>query len=486
MRTLEHDWLSKILWGSTFDDFLVSPGWGVATSRKDISLVSKFSENISLNIPLVSANMDTITGARMAVTIAKKGGIGIVHRYLSIADQCQKVEEVKREENFIIEKPYSILPDTTVGEARNIMRKNKVGGLVVVEKSGKLAGILTDRDVRFCSDGECVEKRMTKSHSLITARLSEISLAKAKEMIDKHRLEKLPLVDEDFNLKGLIASRDIQNLEDFPLANKDKNGQLVVGAAIGATGDYLERSAGLIGAGVDVLVLDIANAQSDVARNAVIKFRNRFPDTELVVGNIVLPEAVDAFRDLRVNGFKVGLGPGSACTTRLNTNIGIPQAQAVYNCAMASRVPICADGGIKRNGSIAEALLLGGSSVMLGGRFAGTDETPGLVFPDSMGKQVKAFRGMASREAMYEKLLAEEADDPYEISSRMSPEGIERKVEYKGSVVPIISAMMGNLASTISYMGAMSLQEAKDKFMDHPMRYLIKLSESAKRESWDR
>ena len=486
MRTLEHDWLSRMLWGATFDDFLIAPGWGVATSRKDISLASRFSENISLNIPLVSANMDTITGARMAITMAKKGGMGIIHRYLSISDQCQKVEEVKREENFVIEKPYNISPDTTIGEARNIMRKNKVGGLVVVDKNSRLAGILTDRDVRFCSDDECVEKRMTKSHSLITARLSEISLAKAKEMIDKHRLEKLPLVDEDFILKGLIASRDIQNLEDFPLANKDKNGQLLVGAAIGATGDYLERSAGLLEAGVDVLVLDIANAQSDVARNAVVRFRNRFPDAELVVGNIVLPEAVDAFKDLRVNGFKIGLGPGSACTTRLNTNIGIPQAQAVYSCAMASKVPICADGGIKRNGSVAEALLLGGSSVMVGGIFAGTDETPGLVFPDSTGKQVKAFRGMASREAMYEKLLAEEADDPYETSSRMSPEGIERKVEYKGSVVPIISSMMGNLASTISYMGAMSLEEAKEKFMNHPMRYLIKLSESAKRESWDR
>ena len=486
MRSIEQAWLKRIVRGCTFDDFLIGPGWGVANSRKDISLVSKFSQNISLNIPLVSANMDTITGARTAIAMAKKGGIGVIHRYLSNEDQRQKVEEAKREENFIIEKPYSATADITVGEARNIMEKNKVGGLVIINQDGKLVGILTDRDVRYCSGNETVEQRMTKGHKLITARYSEVSLADVKKLIDENRLEKLPLVDEEFKLKGLITSRDIQNLEEFPLANKDKNGQLVVGAAIGATGDYLERAAELIKAGADVLVLDIANAQSNVGRNAVIGFRKKFPDTELVVGNIVLPEAVPVFEELGVNGFKVGLGPGSACTTRLNTNIGVPQGQAVCSCAMIARVPVCADGGIKRDGSIAEALILGGDSVMIGGMFAGTDETPGLVFPDSTGKPVKVFRGMASREAMYERLRIEEADDPYEISSRMSPEGMEKKVEYKGSVGPIIDAMMGHLASTVSYMGAMSLQEAKEMFMEYPSKYLIKLSESAKIESWVR
>ena len=329
MRRVEHDWLRKMLWGCTFDDFLISPGWGVATSRKDISLVSRFSKNISLNIPLVSANMDTITGARMAIAVAKKGGIGIIHRYLSNDDQCKKVEEVKREENFIIEKPYSIFPDAIVGEARNIMLKNKVGGLVIVDGLGKLVGILTERDVRYCSGAELVRDRMTKVPNLITAKSSEISLAEVKKLMDDHRLEKLPLVDDDFFLKGLITSRDIENLEKFPLANKDKNGQLLVGAAIGATGDYLERSADLIKAGTDVMVLDIANAQSNIAEKAVAEFRKRFPDMELVVGNIVLPGAVKVFNRHGVNGFKVGLGPGSACTTRKNTGIGIPQAQAV-------------------------------------------------------------------------------------------------------------------------------------------------------------
>ncbi|HLC70580.1 MAG TPA: IMP dehydrogenase, partial [Candidatus Nanoarchaeia archaeon] len=350
MRSLEHDWLKQLLWGCTFDDFLISPGWGVAESRKDISLVSKFSQNIPLNIPLVSANMDTITGARMAIAVAKKGGIGIIHRYLSIDDQRQKVEEVKREENFIIEKPYSTSINVTIGEARNIMERNKVGGLVVVDDEGRLLGVLTNKDLRFCNDSDAVGGRM--SPKPITGSPG-ISLSEAKMLLDKFRMEKLPIIDKDRKLKGLITSRDIENLEKYPLANKDSKGQLLVGAAIGATGDYLERTAELIKAGADVIVLDIANAQSDVAKNAVVNFRKKFPGVELVVGNIVLPEAVQIFEQLGVNGFKVGLGPGSACTTRRNTNIGIPQAQAVYNCSIVSRVPVCADGGIKRNGSIA-------------------------------------------------------------------------------------------------------------------------------------
>lgn len=486
MRTLEHDWLRRIIWGCTFDDFIIAPDWGVAKSRKEIALASRFSENINLNIPIVSANMDTITGARMAITVAKEGGIGIIHRYLSIEDQADKVQEVKREENFIIEKPYSIRPDRTIGEATKLMAKNKVGGLMVVDESGKLVGILTNRDIRYCSEIELVSNRMKPLSKLLTANLADISLDKAKILMDEYRLEKLPLIDEDFNLKGLITSKDIENMEKYPLANKDKNGQLLVGVAIGATGDYLERAEELIKAKADVIVLDIANSQSDVALEPVTNFRNKFPSMELVVGNIVISKAIARFKGLNINGFKIGLGPGSACTTRKNTNIGIPQVQAIYDCSQVSSVPICADGGIKRNGSIAEALMLGADSVMIGGMFAGTDESPGLVFRDSTGRKVKSFRGMASREAMYEKLRAEEADDPYEISSRISPEGIEKNVEYRGSVVPIINDIIGNLASTVSYMGAMSLQKAKEMFMEHPTNYLIKLSESAKRESWER
>ena len=479
------NWLAKTVRGSTFDDFLNLPGWGVAESRSDISLASRFSANVKLNIPIVSANMDTITGARMAVAVAKQGGLGIVHRYLNIEDQRKKVEEVKRQEGFVIGNPYSISLDTTISEARMVMGKNKVGSLVVTDENGKLAGLLSSRDVRFADNSQKVCERMKPADQLVTA-CPNITLAEGKELLDRYRLEKLPLIEDGFNLRGLITSKDIENLEKFPLANKDANGRLIVGAAIGATGDYLERATELIKADVDVIVIDIANAQSAVGERAVQEFRKKFPDFELVVGNIVLLEAVRRYQMLGVNGLKVGLGPGSACTTRKNTNIGVPQAQAVFECAFGAGIPICADGGIKRNGHISLALLLGADSAMIGGMFAGADETPGLVFRNSEGREVKRFRGMASREAMYEKLRAEESDDPYAISSRISPEGMEKEVEYRGSVIPIIKEMSGHLASMISYMGARNLREAKKMFMTNPQRHLVKLSEAAKRESFER
>ena len=488
MRTLEHDWLRRILWGCTFDDFLISPLWGVAEHRGGISLASKFSEHITLNRPLVSANMDTITESRMAVAFAKEGGLGIIHRYITIEGQCLEVAKVKREENFVVENPYHISPTASVKEARRLMDKNRVGCLVVINDSRELLGILGSRDVRFSDSLQIVEKRMRPTKELVFAS-PNISLSQAKELIDKHRIQRLPLVDGHdghFFLKGLITSKDIENLEKYPLANKDTNGQLVVGAAIGAMGDYLERAAELIKAKVDVIVLDIANAQSVVGERAVREFKKRFSNFELVVGNIVLPEAVKKFQDLGAHGLKVGLGPGSACTTRRNTNIGIPQLQAIYECSVAAKIPVCSDGGVKRNGHFATALIFGGSSVMIGGMLAGTEETPGKIQPSSSNRKVKKFRGMASREAMHERLMAEETDDPYLVSSRISPEGLEKEVEVQGSATAVIENIVGHLASTVSYMGATSLQEAKQMFMERPSYFLIKLSESAKRESWDR
>lgn len=479
------DWLREMLWGATFDDFLIRPGWGKAKTRKGISLKTKFSQNVSLNIPIVSANMDTITRARMAVAMAKEGGMGIIERYLNIDEQRKRVEEVKREENFVITQPYSISRISTIGQAREVMAKNKVGSLVVVDEDNKLAGILSSRDMRFVEDGSFVSERMTPVDRLVTAR-KETTLIEAKKLLDNHRLEKIPLIDEESRLVGLVTSKDIENLEKYPLANKDANGQLIVGAAIGAVGDYLERTSELVKAKVDVIVMDIANFQSDLGAEAAINFRKKFPSTELVIGNVALPEAVKIYQDLGVNGIKIGLGPGSACTTRRNTNIGVPQAEAIYYCFRNAEVPLIADGGIRRNGHISLALLLGGDSVMIGGLFAGTDETPGLVFRKSTGQRVKTFRGMASREAMYARLRAEESDNPYEISSRISPEGIEKDVEARGSVVPIIREIIGNVASTVSYLGATSLVEAKEMFLKNARRHLVKISESSKRESWER
>jgi len=421
----------------------------------------------------------------MAIAFAREGGIGIIHRYLGIGDQCKKVEEVKRKESSVIENPRSISKGSTIGEARKIMEREKIGCLVVINDSGKLLGLLSSRDVRFASDDQLVAERMKSEKDLITAS-PDVSFSKARQILDRNRLEKLPLVDKDRKLVGLITSKDIENLGLYPLANKDTNGRLVVGAAVGATGDYIERTAELIKIGADVLIMDIANFQSDVGLEAVKNLRSKFPEAELVVGNIVDPDAVKVYQDLGVNGLKIGLGPGSACTTRFNTNIGVPQAQAIYDCARVSDVPIIADGGIKRDGHIASALLLGAESVMVGGLIAGTDETPGLVFRDSTGRKAKIFRGMASREAMYERLRAEEVDDPYETSSKLSPEGLEKKIEYKGSVIPIIREIAGHLASTVSYLGGMSLQEAREIFMKNPRKHLVKLSLAAQKESWDR
>ncbi len=486
MRALEHDWLSKILWGCTFDDFGVLPKKGVVRSRKEISLNTKFSTNIPLNIPLASANMETITRARMAIKHAKEGGIGIIERFMTISDQYEKVEEVKREENYIIPQPYSISQEATIGEARMIMEKNKISGLVIVDDIGRLAGILTSRDVKYCSEVCLVKDRMTRAPEIITALVSEISPANARKLMDENRIEKLPIVDEDFKLKGLITSFDLDNFEKYPLANKDKNGQLIVGAAIGVTGDYLERAEELLRAGADVLVIDIAHGHSENGIEALTACRNKFPDVELVIGNVATPEAVEELQSRGANGIKVGIGPGSVCMTRYYTGIAPPQAESIYRCWRVAKVPLIADGGIRRDGHIVMALLLGGDSVMIGGRYAGTDETPGKSIDKGGGNIVKIYRGMASREAMREKFRAESVDDPFETSARISPEGKEIEVKYMGPVGPIMHDMMGHLASAISYMGVKSLQEAKEKFMNHPMDYLIKLSESAKRESWDR
>lgn len=481
-------WLLKMLKGATFDDFLIRPGWGTAQTRKGISLRTRFSQNVSLNIPLVSANMDTVTGARMAIAMARAGGIGIVHRYLSIEEQCRRVVEVKRAESYIIREPYHIFPNATVEDAVQLMNKHKVGGLMVVtpiDEKLVVEGIITERDVKFCTNTVMVSERMTAFEKLVFID-PDTDFENARKVMDKNRLEKLPIIDKDRVLVGLVTAKDIESFETHPLANKDDEGRLIVGAAVGATGDYIERASELIKAGSDVIVMDIANFQSDVGLSAAYNFRNLFPETEIVVGNVVLPSAVEKYQYIGITGIKVGLGPGSACTTRFNTNIGVPQAQAVYECASVSNVPINADGGIRRDGHAVMALLLGASSVMIGGMFAGTDESPGLVFRDSTGTKVKSFRGMASREAMYERLRAEEADDPYEISSKISPEGIEKKVEYKGSVFPLIADAVGHIASAVSYMGAKSLQEAKAIFMKNPEEHLIKLSESTKVESWHR
>ncbi len=485
--------------GCTFDDFLFSPRFSVLERRdpKTIDLSARFSEHITLKHPIVSANMDTITRAAMAVVQAEEGGLGIIDRGFrggDIAAQVREVEIVKRTQHGVIPDPYTVSPSDRVKDAARMMQKSGVGTLVVVDGARKLQGLLTSRDVRFVAGEKRVSDRMTPLDKLVVHR-GEISLDEAEHIMIERKIKKLPLVDASGVLVGLITARDIIEQKRLPLATRDAQGRLSVGAAIGAKGDYLERAAELIKAGADVLVVDIAHGHSVVMAKALEAFRARFGDFELVAGNVATIEGARYLAERGVNGIKVGIGPGGGCTTRLNTNFGVPQLQALVECRLAvgSKIPLIADGGIKRDGAIIEALLFGGDTVMLGNAFAGTLETPGetvhksVVLPESqkvVRVPFKVFRGMASIGAMVDRLDVEDADT-VDVDT-LGAEGLEVSVPLRGSARPIIAGMLKHLSSSISYGGAASLAELKTMFWEHPEEYIIKLSESSKRESFER
>ena len=485
--------------GCTFDDFLFSPRFSVLERRdpKTIDLSARFSEHITLKHPIVSANMDTITRAAMAVVQAEEGGLGIIDRGFrggDIAAQVREVEIVKRTQHGVIPDPYTVSPADRVTDAARTMQKSGVGTLVVVDGARKLQGLLTSRDVRFVAGEKRVSDRMTPLDKLVVHR-GEISLDEAEHIMIERKIKKLPLVDASGVLIGLITARDIIEQKRLPLATRDAQGRLCVGAAIGAKGDYLERAAELIKAGADVLVVDIAHGHSVVMAKALEAFRARFGDFELVAGNVATIEGARYLAERGANGIKVGIGPGGGCTTRLNTNFGVPQLQALVECRLAvgSRIPLIADGGIKRDGAIIEALLFGGDTVMLGNAFAGTLETPGetvhksVVLPESqkvVRVPFKVFRGMASIGAMVDRLDVEDADT-VDVDT-LGAEGLEVSVPLRGSARPIIAGMLKHLSSSISYGGAASLAELKTMFWERPEEYIIKLSESSKRESFER
>ena len=485
--------------GCTFDDFLFSPRFSVLERRdpKTIDLSARFSEHITLKHPIVSANMDTITRAAMAVVQAEEGGLGIIDRGFrggDIAAQVREVEIVKRTQHGVIPDPYTVSPADRVTDAARTMQKSGVGTLVVVDGARKLQGLLTSRDVRFVAGEKRVSDRMTPLDKLVVHR-GEISLDEAEHIMIERKIKKLPLVDASGVLIGLITARDIIEQKRLPLATRDAQGRLCVGAAIGAKGDYLERAAELIKAGDDVLVVDIAHGHSVVMAKALEAFRARFGDFELVAGNVATIEGARYLAERGANGIKVGIGPGGGCTTRLNTNFGVPQLQALVECRLAvgSRIPLIADGGIKRDGAIIEALLFGGDTVMLGNAFAGTLETPGetvhksVVLPESqkvVRVPFKVFRGMASIGAMVDRLDVEDADT-VDVDT-LGAEGLEVSVPLRGSARPIIAGMLKHLSSSISYGGAASLAELKTMFWERPEEYIIKLSESSKRESFER
>ena len=451
--------------GFTFHDVLLVPKRSSIRSRKDTDTSGRFSKNVLLRCPIVSANMDTVTEARMAIALAQAGGLGIIHRFLTVEEEVAEVAKVKRAENVVIEEPYTVGPDDTVGFARRLMLENEVGGLLVVEKDRKLVGILTERDIQFHDDDELAVKRvMTKK--LITGKAGT-TLEQAREVLRDHKVEKLPLVDGRGALCGLITAKDIKSKQHHPFASKDKKGRLLVGAAVGVVGDFMERSAELLAAGADVLVVDVAHGHAEHVIDAVKKLKKRFSSAEVVAGNVATYEGARDLVSAGADGVKVGVGPGSICSTRIVSGAGVPQLSAVMDCAKITRergIPVCADGGIRDSGDIVKALAAGGSCVMLGSLLAGCEESPGWTVVRN-GTRYKIYRGMASLAATISRKKKERRDedlDPIEVAE-VVPEGVESMAPYKGPVADVVYQLQGGVRSGMSYSGATTLRELWEK-----------------------
>ena len=449
--------------GLTFDDVLLVPKFSDITSRSQTNLETKLSKNISLNIPLISANMDTVTEYSMALVMAQQGGLGIIHRFLTIEEETNQVLKVKRSGSVMIENPYFIGPDKTVNDAISYMGEKGVHGLLVMDSESKLVGILTRRDVAFESESnQLVKDIMTKD--VITAKLG-INLDEAKQILHKHRIEKLPLTDDSGLVKGLITSKDITNIENFPQASKDKKGRPLVGAAVGVKGDFMDRTESLLEAGADVIVVDIAHGHSENAVNTVRHIKKAFPNSELIAGNVATASGAEDLIKAGVDAVKVGVGSGSICITRIVTGSGVPQLTAVLDCAKVGKkhdVPIISDGGIRTSGDITKALAAGSSSVMVGSILGGTDESPGS-FMTRNGKRFKIYRGMASFYASLGRKSKENGKISFEDDlNDYVAEGVEAMVPYKGSVTDILKQLTGGIRSGLSYCGANTIKQMQE------------------------
>lgn len=458
--------------GLTFDDVLLLPKRSSIASRKDVDTGTMLTERIPLRIPIVSANMDTVTEASMAIALARVGGIGVIHRFMTIDQQVKQVEKVKRAEGFIIENPYTVDVASSVHQALSMMKSRGVGGLIVIDSRGRLAGLVTHRDVAMAPDINApVSSVMTPLEKIIYARPG-ISPDEAKAMLHEHRLEKLPVVSEDGSLIGLITAQDVLKREHHPHATKDGRERLRVGAAIGVGGSELERAKALTSAGADVLVLDIAHGHADHCISMVKMIRKSFPETQIIAGNVASSDGAVELAKAGASGIKVGIGPGSICTTRVVTGFGVPQLTAIMDSveglrtAGLEKIPVIADGGIKTSGDMVKALAAGASSVMIGSLFAGCDEAPGSpVIRD--GQKVKVVRGMASLGAAIGRKAAEENElghddesaESQEDWAKVVPEGVEAVVPYQGNVSEIIYQLVGGLRSGLSYGGALNIRE---------------------------
>jgi len=445
--------------GLTFDDVLLVPRYSDITSRSQTDLSTKLSRNISINIPFVSANMDTVTESSMAVAMARAGGVGIIHRFLTIKEQANEVLKVKRSGSVMIENPYSIDADKSVDDALGIAKDRDISGLLVVDSDSKLIGIITERDLLFANQSDRISDVMTKD--VVTANVG-VSLDEAKRILHKHRIEKLPLVDESRAIKGLITSKDITNNTDYPNASKDKKGRPLVGAAVGVKGDFLERSESLLDAGTDILVVDIAHGHSQNAISTVKNIKKAFPDCELIAGNVATAQGAEDLIKAGVDAVKVGVGSGSICITRVITGSGVPQLTAVIDCAKVGHdhgIPIISDGGTRTSGDATKALAAGASSVMVGSMLGGTDESPGTVLTKN-GKRFKVYRGMASLAASIGRRSKETGsmllDD--DLNDYVA-EGVEAMVPYKGTVTDILKQLSGGVRSGLSYCGAHTIPQ---------------------------
>ncbi|MFB5610486.1 MAG: IMP dehydrogenase [Nitrosopumilaceae archaeon] len=449
--------------GLTFDDVLLVPKYSDITSRTQTDLSTKLSRNISLNIPFLSANMDTVTESNMAVTMAREGGIGIIHRFLTIEEEVKEVLRVKRAGSVMIENPYSIGPDQTVNDAIKYADEQGVSGLLVIDSESKLIGILTNRDLKFESDtSKLVEDVMTKD--VVTGKPG-ISLEEAKEILHKNRIEKLPLVDDSNHVKGLITTKDISNIENFPAASKDKKGRPLVGAAVGVKGDFMERTESLLEANADVIVVDIAHGHSENAVSTVRHIKKAFPDCELIAGNVATAQGAEDLIKAGVDAVKVGVGSGSICITRVVTGSGVPQLTAVMDCAKVGKendVPIISDGGTRTSGDATKALAAGASSVMIGSMLGGTDESPGALLTKN-GKRFKVYRGMASLAASLGRKTKENGHASFEDDlNDYVAEGVEAMTPYKGSVTDILKQLTGGVRSGLSYCGAHTIPQMQE------------------------
>lgn len=444
--------------GLTFDDVLLIPAKSeVLPKNTDVS--TYLTRKIKLNIPLISAGMDTVTEARLAIAIAREGGIGIIHKNMSIEKQAMEVDKVKRSEHGVIVDPFHLSPENIISDAMDLMERYKISGVPITDKKGKLVGILTNRDLRFETDfSRKIDEVMTKEN-LVTAPVGT-SVEEAEVVLKKHKIEKLPLVDEQGYLKGLITIKDIEKTIQYPHSAKDSGGRLLAGAAVGVTADVMDRVAALVAAKVDVIVLDTAHGHSMGVIDTVKKIKMNYPELQVIAGNVATAEATKELIEAGADAVKVGIGPGSICTTRVVTGIGVPQITAVYDCALEAEkhgVPIIADGGVKYSGDLPKAIAAGASVIMIGSLFAGTEESPGET-EIYQGRSYKVYRGMGSLGAM-----AEGSRDRYfqEDAKKLVPEGVEGRVPFKGALSETIYQLIGGLRAGMGYCGAKTIDDLR-------------------------